>query len=53
MKTMTRNNVHGNSSFEAPDSQYSYGFALRMAETTDTEIQSEDSRMAVVELLKE
>ena len=36
---------------ETSDSQYSHGSALRMAEASDAEKQSEDSRMALVELV--
>jgi hypothetical protein len=40
-----------NDGSETSDSQYSHGSALRMAEASDAEKQSEDSRMALVELV--
>ena len=40
-----------NDGSETSDSQYSHGSALRMAEASDAEKQSKDSRMAMVELV--
>ena len=40
-----------NDGSETSDSQYSHGSALRMAEASDAEKQSEGSRMALVELV--